>query len=317
MQLEGERDSDPSLEIFENIDRASWAKLIEDDTSPLSEAEVVQLRGLGDPLNLNEVSEVYLPLSRLIYLHLKSVRDLHRRTNAFLDGNGHTTPFVIGIAGSVAVGKSTVARLMRELLRRWPDTPTVEMVTTDGFLFPNAELKKRGLMERKGFPESYDQRALLNFVSQVKSGVKEVRAPRYSHVTYDIVPDAEIIIHEPDILIVEGLNVLQPPRQGSALAVSDLFDFTIYIDANLDDLEGWYIDRFLALKAGTFNNPNSYFHRYSSLSNEEAVTEARRIWHAINKPNLVENIEPTRSRANLVLNKSGNHRVDQIYLRKM
>lgn len=317
MQREGEHPDESGLEIFENIDRASWSKLIEDDTSPLSEEEVINLRGLGDPLNLTEVSEVYLPLSRLIYLHLKSLRKLHQLTNAFLGGNGHTTPFVIGIAGSVAVGKSTIARLMRELLRRWPDTPKVDLVTTDGFLFPNAILEERGLMQRKGFPESYDQRALLNFVSTIKSGVAEARAPRYSHITYDIVPGGEIVIRQPDILIVEGLNVLQPPRTGSALAVSDLFDFTCYIDAELNDLEEWYIRRFLALKAHTFSNPDSYFHRYSELSTEQAIETARGIWHSINKPNLVENIAPTLSRANLVLHKAEDHRVNQISLRKL
>ena len=223
---------------------------------------------------------------------------------------------MIGVAGSVAVGKSTVARLLRELLRRWEGTPRVELVTTDGFLFPNAELERRGLMERKGFPESYDRRALLRFVSQVKSGVREVRAPFYSHLAYDIVPDAEIVVNAPDVLIVEGLNVLQPAAPGRSLAVSDLFDFAIYVDARTGDIARWYEERFLRLQRGAFTNPQSFFHRFASLTEEEARARAAGIWAAINEPNLVQNIVPTRPRADLVLRKGPDHAVSSVLLRK-
>ena len=221
------------------------------------------------------------------------------------------------MAGSVAVGKSTVARLLRELLRRWDDTPRVELVTTDGFLYPNAELKRRGIMHRKGFPESYDQRALLRFVTQVKSGMPEVRAPFYSHMVYDIVPDAEIVVHAPDVLIVEGLNVLQPPQPGRALSVSDMFDFSVYVDARTADIERWYIERFLKLQKGAFANPSSYFRRYADLSEADARATAHEIWSTINLPNLEKNVLATRSRARLILRKSADHTVERVLLRKV
>jgi type I pantothenate kinase len=224
---------------------------------------------------------------------------------------------VIGVAGSVAVGKSTIARLLRELLSRWEDTPRVELVTTDGFLLPNAELERRGIMSRKGFPESYDRRALLRFVTKVKSGATEVRAPFYSHLSYDIMRDAEIVVRRPDILIVEGLNVLQPPESGHGLAVSDLFDFTVYVDARTSDIEKWYEDRFLALREGAFTNPQSYFHRFASLSLDEAKALAHDFWSQINEPNLVQNVLPTRSRADLVLRKGADHAVTSVLLRKL
>lgn len=303
--------------LFEKIDRQTWSRLVEVDTVPLTEEEIEQLRGLGDPLDMEEVQKVFLPLSRLINLRVKSLRKLNTASNAFLGANNGTTPFVIGIAGSVAAGKSTIARLLRELLRRWPDTPKVDLITTDGFLFPNAELERRGLMARKGFPESYDQRRLLDFVTQIKSGAAVVRAPKYSHATYDILPDEEIVVSRPDILIVEGLNVLQPPRPGGALALSDLFDFSVYIDAEQHQLLDWYVSRFLTLKQDAFIDPGSYFHRYADLSEAAAVFTAREIWQAINLPNLLENIEPTKPRANVILHKQGNHETDQIYLRKL
>ncbi|MCS5714832.1 type I pantothenate kinase [Herbiconiux sp. CPCC 205716] len=301
---------------FTEFDRAHWAALAPSTPLPLSETEIVQLRGLSNPLNLREVEEVYLPLARLINLYATSAKQLHRSTTDYLGETSKSTPFVIGIAGSVAVGKSTTARLLRELLARWSDTPRVELVTTDGFLLPNAELERRGLMQRKGFPESYDRRALLRFVTAVKSGNPEVRAPFYSHLSYDIVPEAQIVVRQPDILIVEGLNVLQPPAS-NRLAVSDLFDFSVYVDARTNDIADWYETRFMALKDGAFANPKSYFHRYASLSDDEARQTARRIWRSINLPNLLENVLPTRSRATLVLRKDADHRVGKVLLRKL
>ncbi len=302
---------------FVELDRAVWASLAPSTRLPLRETEVVQLRGLGEPLDINEVSDVYLPLSRLLNLYAAGARKLHRDTSDFLGERAQRTPFVIGVAGSVAVGKSTIARLLRELLARWEDTPRVELVTTDGFLFPNAELARRGLMERKGFPESYDRRTLLRFVSAIKSGAAEVRAPFYSHLNYDIVPDAQVVVRQPDILIVEGLNVLQPPAPGHGLAVSDLFDFTIYVDARTSDISRWYEERFLRLQRGAFTNPKSFFHRFASLSEDEARARARTIWGSINEPNLLQNIRPTRSRATLVLRKDSDHTVDKVLLRKV
>ena len=302
---------------FVEIDRDDWAELAPTTRLPLTETELVQLRGLGDMLDLREVSDVYLPLSRLLNLYVAGARELHRSTSAFLGDRTPSTPFVIGVAGSVAVGKSTIARLLRELLARWEDTPRVELVTTDGFLHTNAELERRGIMDRKGFPESYDRRALLRFVSMVKSGAAEVRSPFYSHLSYDIVADAEIVVRRPDVLIVEGLNVLQPPTPGNRLAVSDLFDFTIYVDARTTDIARWYVDRFLSLQRGAFTNPSSYFHRFASLTEEQARERAIGIWKSINEPNLVNNILPTRARASLVLRKDSNHAVSSVLLRKI
>ncbi|RFA10054.1 type I pantothenate kinase [Subtercola boreus] len=302
---------------YVEIDRADWAALAPATPHPLLETEIVQLRGLGEPLDMTEVSEVYLPLSRLLNLYAAARQNLHRQTADFLGERARRTPFVIGVAGSVAVGKSTIARLLRELLARWDDTPRVELVTTDGFLLPNHELNRRGIMDRKGFPESYDRRALLRFVSAVKSGAEEVRAPFYSHLSYDIVPNAQIVVRQPDILIVEGLNVLQPPSPGHRLAVSDLFDFTIYVDARTTDIAHWYEERFLKLQRGAFANPSSYFHRYSSLTEEEARRTAHSIWASINQPNLVQNVLPTKSRATLVLQKGANHAVKRVLVRKL
>lgn len=302
---------------FIELDRKAWTALAPRMTAPLSQTEIVELRGLGDELDLTEVEEVYLPLSRLLSLYAEGAQHVHNLTSDFLGAKTRSTPFVIGIAGSVAVGKSTIARLLRELLARWEGTPRVELVTTDGFLFPNAELERRGIMHRKGFPEAYDRRALLRFVSMIKSGAREVRAPFYSHLAYDIVKDAEITVHAPDVLIVEGLNVLQPPAPGRSLAVSDLFDFMIYVDARTPDIARWYEERFLRLQRGAFSNPRSYFHRYASLSEDEARTRAREIWHTINEPNLVQNILPTRPRATLVLRKGSDHAVSSVLLRKV
>lgn len=300
---------------FEEFDRASWSRLARFEQTELTEAELHRIRGLGDRIDLREVQDVYLPLSRLLSLYAANAKRLHQTTSDFLGTRAKATPFVIGVAGSVAVGKSTVARLLRELLSRWPDTPHVELVTTDGFLYPNAELERRGLMQRKGFPESYDRRALLRFVSRVKSGMPEVRAPYYSHLSYDIVPGAEVVVRSPDVLIVEGLNVLQPPL--GTLALSDLFDFSIYVDARTSDIENWYVERFLALKQQAFANPSSYFHNYADLTDDEARERAISIWHAINEPNLELNVKPTRSRATLVLRKEANHNVHTVLLRKL
>lgn len=299
------------------LPRADWSELAPSLPAPLSETEIVQLRGLGEPLDMSELAEVYLPLSRLLNLYVGGTKALRNATGEFLRERVETTPFVIGVAGSVAVGKSTIARVLRELLARWEHTPRVELITTDGFLFPNAELERRGLMARKGFPESYDRRALLRFVSEVKAGAPEVRAPFYSHLAYDIVPDAQITVRRPDVLIVEGLNVLQPPGPGHRLAVSDLFDFSIYVDARTSDIARWYEERFLKLQRGAFTNPRSYFHRYASLTEDEARARAREIWRTINEPNLLQNVRPTRSRASLVLRKSADHTVSTVLLRKL
>ena len=302
---------------FLELPRSEWASLAESGVEPLTEPEIAALRGLGEALDLREVAEVYVPLSRLVNLYAAGAKSLGTSTAQFLRTKTTTTPFVIGIAGSVAVGKSTSSRLLRELLGRWESTPRVELVTTDGFLFPNAELERRGLMHRKGFPESYDRRALLRFVSQVKSGVAEVAAPVYSHLVYDIVPGEQNVVHCPDILIIEGLNVLQPPAPGSRLALSDLFDFAIYVDARTSDIEEWFVERFRGLFRGALKNPESYFHRFTALGEDNAVARAREVWKAINEPNLVENILPTRARADLVLRKAADHTVSSVLIRKI
>ena len=301
---------------YVEISRGDWADLAPSTRIELTEDEIAGIRGLGDRLSMTEVDEVYMPLSRLLSIYATGAHKLHRETTDFLGPRAEHTPFVMGVAGSVAVGKSTVARLLQLLLSRWEGTPRVELVTTDGFLYPNAQLFDRGILERKGFPESYDRRKLLRFVSEVKSGAPEVKAPVYSHKSYDIVPDEFVTVRQPDVLIVEGLNVLQPPSSGG-LALSDLFDFTVYVDARTRDIQSWYTDRFLSLQRGAFADPNSYFHRYASLSEEEAREMALTIWKRTNEPNLEENIRPTRSRATLVLRKAEDHSVSSVLLRKI
>ena len=307
-------DRDPSLYL--ELDRKQWRELRHSMPMVLDEAELTQLKGLGEQLDLDEVADVYLPLSRLIHLQVAARQRLFAATSTFL---GHRqperqVPFVIGIAGSVAVGKSTTARVLAALLARWESHPKVDLVTTDGFLLPTAELERQGLMHRKGFPESYDRRALLRFVSEVKSGAREVTAPVYSHITYDIVPDVAHYVRQPDILILEGLNVLQT---GPRLMVSDLFDFSIYVDAKIDDIEAWYVSRFLQMRTTSFADPNSHFHSYASLTDQQARAAARDIWTSINRPNLIENILPTRPRATLVLRKDADHAINRIRLRKL
>jgi type I pantothenate kinase len=306
---------------FVDLDRTAWSRLREQTPLPLTAAELEQVRGLGDYIDLDEVRDIYLPLSRLLNLHVAATAALHNATERFLGELPDRTPYVIGIAGSVAVGKSTTARLLRLLLARWPEHPRVELVTTDGFLLPNAELERRGLMQRKGFPESYDRRALLRFVAQVKSGAPKVRAPVYSHLIYDIVPGDEIVVEQPDILLVEGLNVLQParprPNGVSELAVSDFFDFSIYVDANEEAVRQWYVDRFLRLRETAFRDPSSYFRRFADLDHNAAVARAEQLWDTINGPNLSQNIRPTRGRASVVLRKAADHSVRRIRLRKL
>jgi type I pantothenate kinase len=290
------------LSLYRDIPRAEWARLARGMDQPLTEQEIVQIRGLGDRLDVNEVRDVYLPLSRLLSAWAAGTRQIGSEVGAFLGEEQPRIPFVVGVAGSVAVGKSTVARLLRELMSRWSDTPRVELVTTDGFLYPNAELERRGIMGRKGFPESYDRRALVDFVTRVKSGETEVRAPFYSHMKYDI---------------VEGLNVLQPPPAPNDVAVSDLFDFSIFVDADTAHIEQWFVNRFLKLREGAFSNPESYFKVFQHLSDAEAIETARGIWRDINLPNLTENVEPTKHRGTLVLRKGAEHSVESVLLRKL
>lgn len=300
------------------IERADWAELGKNTQLPLTEKELQNLKSLGDFLDMKEVEEVYLPVSHLLSLYASQMQKLHSASSKFLGERSAKTPFIIGIAGSVAVGKSTVARLLKELMSRWEGTPRVELVTTDGFLYPNAELERRGIMDRKGFPESYDRKRLLKFVSDVKSGVENVTAPVYSHLSYDIVDGEYEEVKTPDVLILEGLNVLQPPAIGQELALSDFFDFTIYIDANPKTIEKWYLSRFLQLWTSAFTNPRSYFHQLTKqLNQEQAIERAQGFWENINLPNLRENIEPTRYRAKLVMQKGDEHRVQQVLLRKI
>lgn len=301
--------------------RAEWAARREDAPMTLTPGEIVHLQALNDRLSMKEVEEIYLPISRLLSLYVEATQTLFQAMQRFISSAESKMPYIIGIAGSVAVGKSTTARVLQALLRRWPNTPKVELLTTDGFLFPNAVLEKEALMEKKGFPESYDLPALLRFMSDVKAGRRKVRAPVYSHVSYDVIPGETIEIDRPDILIVEGLNVLQtgrPPKDGKAVPyVSDFFDFSVYIDAEESVLEQWYVDRFRALRSTAFRDPLSYFHRYSHVTDKEAGEIALSIWSRINLVNLRDNILPTRQRASLILQKSEDHRIDTVALRKL
>lgn len=299
-----------------------WAEFRADTPLTLTAQDLDRLRSLGDPINLDEVRRIYLSLSRLLSAHVESSQILFQQRKRFLNLDEATkTPFIIGIAGSVAVGKSTTARILRELLRRWPSSPRVAHVTTDGFLFPNEILREKGLMERKGFPESYDVNALMNFLGAIKAGRGEVRAPFYSHLVYDVVPNEFITIDRPDILIFEGINVLQPrqlPKDGKVVPfVSDYFDFAIYIDADEKLIHKWYVERFMKLRETAFRDPKSFFHRYTALTEDAALSIAENLWTNINMKNLVENILPTRPRADLILTKGPDHLVKEVSLRKL
>lgn len=306
---------------YREFTRAEWAALRADTPMTLGEADLIQLSGLIERVVGNEVREIYLPLSRLLNFYVAAAQHLHAATTEFLHGTDAKMPYIIGMGGSVACGKSTTARVLKELLARWPDHPRVDLIATDGFLHPNAVLQERGIMDRKGFPESFDLPRLLKFLDDVKAGRANVEAPVYSHFHYDILPGNTVTVDRPDILIVEGLNVLQParlPKDGKAIPfVSDYFDFSIYIDADADVIENWYLERFMRLRQTAFRDPGAYFHRYSKLSEEEARETGLDIWRTINLKNLQENILPTRQRADLILRKSPDHAVDKVLLRKL
>ena len=316
-----EQRTEEALSPYRVFSRAEWAALRADTPMTLTPAEVAELRSLNDRLDMKEVEEIYLPLSRLLSLYVEATQRLFRVQQRFLGTEDAKMPFIIGVAGSVAVGKSTTARVLKALLARWPNVPRVDLLTTDGFLYPNAVLEREGLMERKGFPESYDLPALLRFLTDVKAGRRPVRAPVYSHLVYDVKPNEWVEFDRPDILIVEGLNVLQagrPPKDGKAIPyVSDFFDFSVYLDAGEEVLLRWYVDRFLTLRGTAFRDPKSYFHRYSKLSDEDAIETATSIWTRINLVNLHENILPTRQRADLILKKGESHMVEEVALRRL
>lgn len=306
---------------YREFSREEWAKLRADTPMTLVPRDLEQLSGIIEELSMEEVEQIYLPMSRLLNLHVAGAQDLHAVTNRFLGRKDGRVPYILGIAGSVAVGKSTTARVLKALLARWPDHPRVDLITTDGFLHPNAELERRGLMDRKGFPESFDTARLLNFLHDVKSGKAGVEAPVYSHFHYDIIPGQTAVIDRPDILIVEGLNVLQParlPKGGEAIPfVSDFFNFSIYMDSETKMIEEWYVTRFMRLRQTAFRDPAAYFHRYAQLTPDEARAKALEIWHTINERNLYENILPTRQRARLILRKGHNHRIESVALRRI
>jgi type I pantothenate kinase len=309
-----------ALSRYQRFTRREWARLRADTALTLTEDDLVALRGLNDRVSLDEVLDIYVPLARLINLQVAASQALHGTMATFLNTKAVRVPYLIGLAGSVAVGKSTTARIMQALLKHWPAHSRVDLVATDGFLYPRRVLEQRGILQRKGFPESYDLRALVTFLSRVKAGAGELAVPLYSHLTYDIVPEQFQIVDRPDVLIVEGLNILQAGdgsgRPAQRVFVSDFFDFTIYVDAEVDDIRRWYIERFFALRQTAFRDPSSYFHRYADLTDEEAQAVARRIWHEINEPNLLENILPTRERAHLILEQGADHSVRHVRLQR-
>lgn len=311
----------PAYSPYRIFTREEWARLRADTPMTLEPHELDQLSGVIEELSVEEVIEIYLPLSRLLNLYVAAEQKLHAVSLEFLGRQDVKVPFVIGVAGSVAVGKSTTARVLKALLARWPDHPRVDLLTTDGFLFPNAELERRGIMGRKGFPESFDAQGLLRFLGDVKSGVARVTAPVYSHVQYDILPGQEVVVEQPDILIIEGLNILQVaemPLGGDGIPfVSDFIDFAIYIDADPKIIEDWYVTRFMRLRRTAFRDPAAYFHKYATVSSDEARQKALKLWHAVNLKNLNENILPTRHRAHLILEKARSHKVQSVALRKI
>jgi type I pantothenate kinase len=303
-------------DAYVELSRAQWRDLRKSTPLTLTEAELEELRGVDDPIDLTEVTDIYLPLTRLLNLHFTGSRQRGAAVGAFLGEHETRVPYVLGIAGSVAVGKSTTARLLHTLLARWPEHPSVALITTDSFLYPNKVLEERGIMHRKGFPESYDRRALVRFVAGVKAGKASVSAPVYSHLEYDIVPGETQTVRRPDILIVEGLNVLQPAPPTS-LAVNDYFDFSIYVDAKVEDIRNWYVDRLHKLRRTAFADPKSYFRHIADLTEDEATAFARKVWRDVNERNLVENIAPTRARAGLILTKGPDHAVRRVRLRRI
>lgn len=310
----------PHLSAYLTFDRSQWSQLASSTELPLTESDIERLSSLGDPINLYEADAIYRPLTALMQMYARNIGRLYSESKEFLGFESGRVPWIVGIAGSVSVGKSTTARLLQELLSRWPETPNVALVTTDGFLYPNGVLEERHLMERKGFPESYNRRSLIDFLAAVKSGQRHIKVPVYDHLRYNIVDGEFIEVDQPDILIVEGLNVLQPAPGIEAdefRTVSDFFDFSIYVDAAEDALETWYVDRFLKLKSTAFTDDKSYFRNYANLTDEEAVALAKHIWGSINLPNLRHNIAPTRSRATVVLTKGQDHSVERIQLRKL
>ncbi|WP_338721485.1 type I pantothenate kinase [Devosia sp. XK-2] len=310
-----------ALDPYRTFTKDQWSDLRNGQPMTLTAEDIDRLRALTDPISLAEAEEVYLPLSRLLSYYVEAIQGLHHVSSRFLNTPGDKVPFIIGVAGSVAVGKSTTSRILRALLSRWPSSPKVDLVTTDGFLYPNKVLEARGLMQRKGFPESYDRARFVNFLGDIKSGRSKVAVPVYSHLVYDVVPGEEVIIDRPDILIVEGLNILQPgelPRDGKPIVfASDFIDFSIYIDADVEDLRDWYLTRFFRLRDTAFRDPTSFFRKFSEMSEEEAGVFGRNVWETINLPNLLENVLPTRGRADLILKKGKDHRVDEVKLKRL